>query len=86
MSPEQVKQLIGAALPDVAITVSGDGSHFEVRVVGACFEGKSLVQKQKIVYATLNDKITSGEIHAVTIKAYTAEEWEKAQKFQVGSL
>lgn len=86
MSPEQVKQLIEDALPDVAITVNGDGSHFEVRAVGACFAGKSLLQKQKIVYATLNDKITGGEIHAVTIKAFTAEEWQQAQKFQVGSL
>ena len=32
----------------------------------------------------LNDKIQSGAIHALTIKAYTPQEWETARKLQVG--
>jgi acid stress-induced BolA-like protein IbaG/YrbA len=43
----------------------------------------SLVKKQQKVYATLGDKITSGEVHALTIKTYTSDEWAKAQKLQV---
>ena len=82
---EQIKSLVESNLENVEATVVGDGSHFEVVVIGACFEGKSLLQKQKMVYATLAEKITSGEVHAITIKAYTAEEWKKASQFQVGS-
>lgn len=86
MTPEQVKQRVEQGLSAVDVTVEADGSHFNIVVIGACFEGKSLVEKQKIVYAVINDAITSGEIHAVTIKAYTAEEWEKARMFQGSSL
>ena len=60
--------------------VSGDGYHYEAVVVGACFEGKSMVQQQKMVYSVLNEHITSGAIHALTIKTYTPEQWENAQK------
>jgi len=82
---DTIKAIIEAGLADVQATVVGDGSHFEATVVGVCFEGKSLLQKQKMVYALLSDKITNGEIHAITIKAYSPEEWQKASRFQVGS-
>lgn len=85
MENAEVKNLIEAGIPGVDVTVNGDGSHYDAVVVGVCFEGKSLLQKQKMVYAALNDYITSGQIHALTIKAYTPEEWEKARRFQVGS-
>ena len=85
MDPQEVKKLIEAELPDCNIIVEGDGSHFMATVVGAIFEGKSPVQKQKLVYATVADKITSGEIHALTIKAYTTEEWEKVKKLQIST-
>ena len=86
MSPEQVKQLIEQGLDADSVEVTGGDGHFDIRVVGECFVGQSLVQKQKLVYATLNPQITSGEIHAVTIKAYTPDEWQKAQVFQGGSI
>lgn len=83
MNPDDVKKLIATGLPDCEVTVEGDGSHFTAQVVGQVFEGKSLLQKQKMVYATVNDRIVSGEIHALSIKAYTPEEWEKAGKLQI---
>lgn len=83
MTPEEVKQLIQAGLPDCEVTVTGDGSHFDAIVVGNMFEGMMPVKKQQAVYATVTEQITSGALHALTIKAYTPEEWEKAQKLQV---
>ncbi len=83
MNPDEIKQRIAAGLPDCEITVSGDGSHFEAIVVGDVFAGKSPVKKQQMVYATVNELITSGALHALTIKAYTPQEWEKARKLQV---
>lgn len=85
MEPEAIKQMIEAGIANSEAMVNGDGSHYEAIVVSTEFAGKSLVQKQKMVYATLGDKITSGAIHALTIKAYTPEEWEKAQKLRVSS-
>ena len=85
METSQVQALIEAGLPGAQVTVTGDGSHFQAQVVSPEFEGKSLVQKQKMVYATVNERITSGELHALTIKAYTPEEWARASKMQVGA-
>ena len=79
MENQQVQRLIEEGLPGVKVIVNGDGYHYEAVVVGDCFEGKSLVQQQKMVYSVLNEHISSGAIHALTIKAYTPEQWEKAQ-------
>jgi len=85
MEVSQIKALIESGLPSVEATVTGDGYHFQAIVVGDCFDGKSMVQQQKMVYATLNEHITSGALHALTIKTYTPAQWEKARQFQVGS-
>jgi acid stress-induced BolA-like protein IbaG/YrbA len=85
MEISEVQGLIEAGLPGAQVTVTGDGSHFQAVVVSDEFEGKSLLQKQKMVFATVNEHITSGALHAFSIKAYTPEEWEKASKLQVGS-
>lgn len=79
MDPEQVKQLIEQGLPDCEVHVSGDGSHFEATVIGDVFAGQTPVKKQQLVYATVNDKIASGELHALSIKTYTPDEWQQAQ-------
>ena len=83
MKPEDVQKMIAAGLPDCEVKVTGDGSHFDATVIGDIFDGMSLVKKQQKVYATLGDKITSGEVHALTIKTFTAAEYEKAQKLQI---
>lgn len=85
MENSEVQRLVADALPDAEVSVSGDGSHFVVTVVSPEFEGQSPVVRQKRVYATLNEQITSGALHAVTIKAYTPAQWAQAEKFQVGS-
>ena len=83
MEPNQIKDLIEAGLDNCEAQVTGDGSHFDAIVVGDVFEGMTPLNKQRTVYATLGDRITSGEIHALSIKAYTPADWEKASKLQV---
>jgi len=83
MQPETIKELIEAGLEGCEAQVTGDGSHFDAIVIAELFAGKSLLDKQRTVYGTLGDRITSGEIHALSIKAYTPAEWEKASKLQV---
>ncbi len=86
MEPKQVEELIKAGLPDCEVTVTGDGSHFNATIIGEVFEGMMPVKKQQLVYKTVNEYITSGELHAFTIKTYTPAEWEKAKMLQGGSL
>ncbi len=85
MENSEVEKLIADGLPGAEVTVTGENGHYEARVVWSEFGGKLPVARQKIVYATLGERITSGTIHALTIKAYTPEQWAQASKFQVGS-
>lgn len=83
MEPSDVQKLIEQGLAGAQVTVTGDGSHFEAIVVSELFEGKPPVKRQQLVYGTLGDRITSGAIHALSIKAYTPAEWEKARKLKI---
>lgn len=75
MTNEDVKQLLESALNDCDVQVQGDGSHFDIVVVGDVFEGLSPVKKQQLVYGALNDKIADGSIHAVNMKTFTRTQW-----------
>ena len=77
MNPEDVKTLLEAALNDCQIQVESEGSHFNIVAVGDIFEGKRAVQRQQIVYAALNEQISSGAIHAVNMKIFTHQEWQQ---------
>ena len=65
------------------VMVTGDGSHFDVTIVSPEFEGKTMVQEQQMVNTILYEKITSGEIHAINIKAYTPDEWKTASQLRI---
>ncbi len=69
MEIEAVAQLIRSGLPDAQVQVTGDGSHFEALVVSAAFFGKSLLERQRLVMATVRSQLESGELHALSIRA-----------------
>ena len=72
---QQVEQLIRDGIQIESLQVEMSGNHCTVVVVSAEFEGLNPVKRQQRVYQCLNDKITSGEIHAVNIRAFTPEQW-----------
>ena len=77
MQPEEVKAIIEAGIENSEATVTADGNKYTAVVVSDVFEGMGMVAEQKMVYALLNEHIQSGAIHALTIKAYTPEEYQK---------
>ncbi|MGF1545911.1 MAG: BolA family protein [Thiotrichales bacterium] len=79
MSPSEIEQMISAGMPGSQVTVSGDGSKFEAVVVSPEFAGLGPVKRHQLVYKMVGDQITSGAIHALTIRAYTPEEWAASQ-------
>ena len=81
MNNEQLAEILKAAFPAADIAVSGQGGKYDLRIVDDLFEGKRPVARQQAVYAPLNSYIASGEVHAVTIRAMTKEEWRKASLF-----
>lgn len=75
MHPEQIKQLILAGLACEHLSVDDDGHHFDAVVVSAEFAGKNRVQRQQRVYQTLRERLDTGELHALSFKTYTPQEW-----------
>jgi acid stress-induced BolA-like protein IbaG/YrbA len=51
--------------------LTGTDNHFEVRVVSATFEGKTPVERHKLVYAPLRDWIEDDTVHALSVRTYT---------------
>ena len=81
MNNEQLTQILQDAFPSAEVVVSGQAGKFDLRIVDDQFEGKRTVARQQAVYAPLNSYIASGEVHAVTIRAMTKDEWRKASLF-----
>lgn len=79
ITAELIQSLISQGLPSCEASVEGDGRHWYATVVSEVFGGKSLLQQQRLVYGTLGDRLTSGEIHALSVKTYTPDDWQKAQ-------
>lgn len=62
------------------VYVFGDGSYFQVIVVGELFDGMSRVKKQQTVYGSLMEYIADNRIYVVSIKAYIFAEWARDRK------
>lgn len=74
ISNDAVSDLIKAGIADATIEVSGDGYKYQAEIISSVFEGVSKVKRHQMVYATVSEAITSGELHALTIVALTPEE------------
>ena len=53
-----------------------EGTHFSVLIVSDIFLGKSLLQRHRLIYESLESAMKDS-IHALAIKAYTPEEFQK---------
>ncbi len=76
---EEISQLIREQIAAEHLDVEMAGNHCTVTIVSDEFEGLSPVKKQQRVYQCLNEKIASGEIHAVNISALTPAQWQARQ-------
>ncbi len=50
------------------------GLHLSATIVSNDFENKSLIERHQLVYTALGSLIKN-EIHAFSMKTYTAQEW-----------
>ena len=76
MRMDYFSDLVERSIPDSRADITGDGSKFEARVISDHFDGLSTLARHKLVYAVLDEHIRSGAIHALTSRAFTAEEWK----------
>jgi acid stress-induced BolA-like protein IbaG/YrbA len=79
MTADEVTRLILSGLPDAEVRVTtGDDTHFDAVVVARQFEGKRPLQRHQLVYAGLGARM-GREVHALSIQAFTPDEWRAAR-------
>jgi acid stress-induced BolA-like protein IbaG/YrbA len=84
MNPQQITELIQRGLPGSRARVaSEDNVHFEAVVIAEKFAGLRSVQRHKLVYETLG-ALMGNEIHALALKVYTPDEYERERSGQAG--
>ena len=76
MDPNEIKAMIESGMSNVLVNVDGDGTHFDALIVSTEFEGKSLIERHKLVYGVLGDAMKE-RIHALSLKTFTPEQWKK---------
>lgn len=68
---DSIAERIRQGLPGARVEVkdsTGTGDHFEATVLWDGFKGLSLVQQHQRVYATVNDWLKTGELHALALR------------------
>jgi acid stress-induced BolA-like protein IbaG/YrbA len=75
MTADQLETIIAQQLPCQHLSVEGDGRHWYATIVSTQFEGLRLIQRHQKVYATLGQKMHTDEVHALSMKTYTPNEW-----------
>lgn len=57
----------------------GSESHFKVVLVSQAFEGKSLLERHRLVHELLADEMRN-DIHALSLHTYTDEDWQSQRQ------
>lgn len=80
MSPEQLKVRIQSIAPETQVEVmdlTGTQDHYQAVVVSPAFQGKLMIDQHRMVFGILQSEIDSGEVHALTLKTFTPEQYKK---------
>ena len=71
---------LNASHVDIQDISGGCGASFAALIVSDAFQGKSALQRHRLVNGLLKDEIKA--IHAWTPKCLTSEQWEKEKQKQ----
>ena len=79
MDPQEIKSLIENGLEGANVNVvSDDNTHYAALVISDQFAGKRPIARHQMVYRCLGE-LMGNEIHALSIRAHTALEWQELQ-------
>ena len=65
---DTIENRIMSAYPDASVKVALSGRNAEIKISSVTLSALSRVQQQKKIYACIDDLISEGVIHAVSIK------------------
>ncbi len=80
MTPDQLKARIETIAPGTNVEVmdlTGTQDHYQAVVVSPAFQGKMMIEQHRLVFGVLQSEIDSGEVHALTLKTFTPDQYKK---------
>ena len=77
MNIESIEDELRSAFPNSEVAVFSEGNLLELNIKAEQFKNISKVKRQKMIYAVINHRIKTGEVHAVSISATSPDEREK---------
>ena len=77
MDIKSIEDELRSAFPDSQIRVSSEGNLLKLNIKALKFESISKVKRQQMIYAVIDHRIKSGEVHAVSISAASPNEIER---------
>jgi acid stress-induced BolA-like protein IbaG/YrbA len=72
MTPETIRKMIQEQISDCQVEMSGADCSFTVIVTSPQFEGKSPLERHRMVNDIFKSHFESGELHALSIKTKVA--------------
>jgi stress-induced morphogen len=78
MTLTAIKERIQGAFTTTHVEIIdlGGGDHIRAIVVSPAFSGKTLIQQHKMVLDLFRAEIDSNDVHALTVKTLTPEQFE----------
>lgn len=77
MDSSEIEQRVTAIIGDAEVEVEGADCDFTVTVISDQFKQLMPVKRQQLILSGFSDVIASGALHALTVKPFTPEEWNK---------
>jgi stress-induced morphogen len=80
VDPNSLKNKIETLAPETFAQIedlTGTEDHYQALIVSPIFQGKSMIEQQRLVMGLLSAELASGEVHALTMKTYTPEQYKK---------
>ncbi len=74
-TPNNIEEWILKKIDCTHTKVAGDGHHFQALIVSEAFRGLRTIKRHQLVYQALGDKM-AGEIHALSMRTLTPDEWD----------
>lgn len=86
MEISEITGRIIAQIPNANIQVEGEDCSFSLTLVSDTFESMPRVRRQQTILGLFSEELSRGDLHALSVKAYTRSEWEKIEKPQLTQL
>lgn len=83
MNPTELKRRLENLSPETQVEVvdlTGTQDHYQALIVSSAFEGKMMIDQHRIVFHLVQKEVDSGEVHALTLKTFTPEQYKKYQE------